>query len=247
MGFEVSTEASKEAGKDASRTFADFEKRKTVDVIPALAETQISDNNADKQVDIDKRLDSSKSHESVASPGINLDKKINPNSKVEKPRNTTQESTDNDLNQNKLDRQANGLETHEVNGYKYVQDAAGRTVSAEGKLRIEPVERDKNAQLRAGGSERLETDDGGHLIGRQFGGIGEINLVAQDRSLNQGPYRELEQKWADAVKNGDTVYVKVEPVYKGDSIRPDSFRVSYSINGEKFKKVFSNKPNAYAK
>ena len=137
--------------------------------------------------------------------------------------------------------------TTEINGYTYKQDKLGRTVSAEGKLRIESVERDKNAQLRAGGSERLETDDGGHLIGRQFGGIGEIDLVAQDRSLNQGPYRELEQKWADAVKNGDTVYVKVEPVYKGDSIRPDSFRVSYSINGEKFKKVFSNKPNAYAK
>lgn len=135
----------------------------------------------------------------------------------------------------------------EINGYKYTLDKKGRTIHAEGELRIDPAERNKNAQRRAGGKDRLNSDDGGHLIGNQFGGVGEKNLVAQDSVLNKGVYNRLETKWANAVKNGDKVYVKISPKYHGNSVRPDSFKVDYSINGERFKASFSNKPNAYAK
>ena len=41
--------------------------------------------------------------------------------------------------------------------------------------------------------------------------------------------------------------IQVDMKYPGNSLRPDSFKVNYSINGEKFKTTFSNKPNAYAK
>ncbi len=149
-----------------------------------------------------------------------------------------------------LDKRVTGIKdkVSEINGYKFVQDKIGRTISSEGKLRLEPdTKRNKSMQLEAGGKDRLKTDSGGHLIGRQFGGIGEKNLVAQDSILNKGPYNRLETKWADAIKNGDKVNVKIEPKYTGKSTRPDSFKVSYSINGEKFKTTFSNKPNAYAK
>lgn len=135
----------------------------------------------------------------------------------------------------------------EINGYKYTIDKKGRTISAEGELRINPAERNKNAQRKAGGKDRLKTDNGGHLIGNQFGGVGEKNLVAQDGILNKGPYNRLETKWANAVKRGDKVYVNIKPQYPGNSIRPDSFKVDYSINGERFKANFSNKPNAYVK
>lgn len=136
----------------------------------------------------------------------------------------------------------------EINGYKYTTDNLGRTVSAEGKLRLEPdTGRNKLQQKEAGGKDRLKTDDGGHLFARRFGGIGEKNLVAQDGVLNKGPYNRLEDKWANAIKNGDQVYAKIEPKYSGNSMRPDSFRVNYSINGEKFKTTFSNIPNFYAK
>ncbi len=136
----------------------------------------------------------------------------------------------------------------EINGYKYTTDEMGRTVSAEGKLKLAPeTGRNKKLQKDAGGKDRLKTDDGGHLIARQFGGNGEMDLVAQDGLLNKGPYNRLENKWADALKKGDDVFVKIEPRYVGNSLRPESFKVSYSINGEKFKAVFSNKPNAYAR
>lgn len=136
----------------------------------------------------------------------------------------------------------------EVNGYKYTTDKLGRTTSAEGQLKYKPeTGRNKKMQKEAGGKDRLKTDDGAHLFGRQFGGVGEKNLVAMDGVLNKGPYNRLETKWANAVKNGDKVYVKIDPKYSGNSLRPDSFKVNYSINGEKFKTTFSNKPNAYAK
>ena len=136
----------------------------------------------------------------------------------------------------------------EINGYKFVQDKVGRTVSAEGKLRLERnTPRNKAKQLEAGGKDRLKTDDGGHLIGRQFGGVGEKNLVAQDGMLNKGPYNRLESKWANAIENGKEVTVKIEPKYHGNSLRPDSFRVNYTIDGERFKTNFSNKPNTNVK
>ena len=136
----------------------------------------------------------------------------------------------------------------EVNGYKYTTDKLGRTVSAEGDLKLKPeTKRNQKLQSEAGGKDRLKTDDGGHPIGRQFGGEGKLDLVAQDSILNRGPYNRLESKWADALRNGDKVSVKVDMRYPGNSMRPDSFRVKYSINGEKFKANFSNKPNAYAR
>ncbi len=136
----------------------------------------------------------------------------------------------------------------EVNGYKYTTDKLGRTVTAEGDLKLKPeTGRNKKLQKEAGGKDRLKTDDGGHMIGRQFGGEGKLDLVAQDKILNQGPYNRLESKWADALKNGDQVRVKIDAKYSGDSFRPDSFKVNYSINGEKYKVNFSNKPNAYAR
>lgn len=136
----------------------------------------------------------------------------------------------------------------EVNGYKYTIDKHGRTITAEGKLKLMPeTKRNQKMQSEAGGKDRLKTDDGGHPIGRQFGGEGKLDLVAQDKILNRGPYNRLESKWAEALKNGDNVSVKVDMKYPGNSMRPDSFRVTYTINGEKFKTTFSNKPNAYAK
>lgn len=136
----------------------------------------------------------------------------------------------------------------EVNGYKYTTDKLGRTVSAEGDLKLKPeTGRNKKLQKEAGGKDRLKTDDGGHLIGRQFGGEGKLDLVAQDSILNKGPYNRLESKWADAIRSGDKVAVKIDAKYSGNSMRPDSFKVNYSINGEKFKASFSNKPNAYAR
>lgn len=48
----------------------------------------------------------------------------------------------------------------------------------------------------------------------------------------------MEQEWASALdKKGGTVNVKIKPQYTGDSARPDSFMVDYTINGGKTQKV----------
>lgn len=53
----------------------------------------------------------------------------------------------------------------------------------------------------------------------------------------------MENTWASALKEGKQVSVKIEPVYSGKSIRPDSFNVEYSIGGARPKEiVFKNSP-----
>ena len=44
-------------------------------------------------------------------------------------------------------------------------------------------------------------------------------------------------------KNGKKVEVKIEPVYSGDSKRPDKFRIEYKIeNNRSVKRSFTNAP-----
>lgn len=145
-------------------------------------------------------------------------------------------------------REGNSLEpniTFEKNGYIYQTDELGRVISAEGKLQVKdhkgrremPDKRDVVAR-----GEMSDSDDSGHLIADRFNGSGELeNLVPMERSLNRGDYAKLEGTLAEAVKDGADVRMKVEPVYNGDSNRPDEFRVSYSIDGDKEVVVFKNR------
>lgn len=111
---------------------------------------------------------------------------------------------------------------YEANGYKYRANDNGQILHAEGDLRLGDGERDAYAQRKAGGEYRREEDDGGHLIGSRFDGYGgEENLIAQDKSVNRGGYKSLENEWADALKDGKNVHVEIDPVYHGDSPRPD--------------------------
>ena len=88
----------------------------------------------------------------------------------------------------------------------------------------------------------LDSDDRGHLIADRFNGSGELeNLVPMEGKLNKGDYAKLEGTLADAVKDGADVRMKVEPVYSGDSNRPDEFRVSYTIDGDKEVVIFKNR------
>ena len=58
-------------------------------------------------------------------------------------------------------------------------------------------------QVAAGREDRLPDDDGGHLIGTQFHGSGDIdNLIAQNRQINRsgGEWYKMEEIWANALK-----------------------------------------------
>ena len=143
--------------------------------------------------------------------------------------------------------------TYEINGYKYETDDQGRIVSAEGKLQLKNHEGYKTIPQSTtlseiGKGDEKATDDRGHPIGDRFNGKGDIgNLVPQDSTLNRGEYNKFEDSLAKEVAKGNEVYMKVEMDYPGKSYRPDSFIVSYSINGEEFTTTFFNTPRGEVK
>lgn len=89
----------------------------------------------------------------------------------------------------------------------------------------------------------MPNDDGGHLIGNQFNGSGQIdNLVPQNSGINRsgGEWYKMEQDWAKTLKDGSSVKVDISPNYSGSSVRPDNFKVNYWIDGEKFTNIIKN-------
>ena len=140
--------------------------------------------------------------------------------------------------------------TYEINGYKYETDDQGRIVSAEGKLQLRNRDRltIKDSLEDIGKGNEKETDNKGHIIADRFNGSNGLeNIVAQDSVLNCGDYKNLETQLAKEVSAGKDVRMRVDLDYPGKSYRPDSFIVSYSINGEEFVKVFSNDPRGEVK
>lgn len=132
----------------------------------------------------------------------------------------------------------------QVNGYKYKTDEFGRTISAEGTLRIRDEDHKRNMDSDAAvyKGEKEAGFEKGHLIGYQFGGSGGMeNLSIMAGEVNHGDFLKLENKLANAVKDGSDVKMKVEPVYEGNSNKPSEYKVTHIINGEKEVVVFSNR------
>ncbi|USK93057.1 DNA/RNA non-specific endonuclease [Rossellomorea marisflavi] len=133
-------------------------------------------------------------------------------------------------------------------GYKYTTDEFGRIVDVEAEeLILQKGKRNKGMQAAAGREDRLPDDDGGHLIGTQFHGSGDIdNLLAQNKHINRsgGEWYKMETEWANAMKEvpPKKVSVKIKPVFVGTSSRPESYKVVYEIEGKGiFKKTIENK------
>lgn len=133
---------------------------------------------------------------------------------------------------------------YEINGYKYKTDSLGRIISAEGRLRLKDREGRLNIRdsIEAiGKGDEKEGDDRGHLIGDQFDGSNGLeNMIPQDAEINEKDFRKFENELANAVKEGKEVYVKVEPIYEGDSHRPTAIVVTYTIDGKENVRVFPN-------
>jgi len=134
--------------------------------------------------------------------------------------------------------------TFEINGYKTKTDDLGRIVSKEGTIHLKehkgklPI---KDSMESIGKGDERPGDDRGHLIGDQLGGSNGLeNLVPQDAKINQNDYKAMENNLADEVKKGKEVYIKVEPIYNGDSRRPTEIAVTYTIEGKKTVRIFPN-------
>jgi predicted ribonuclease toxin of YeeF-YezG toxin-antitoxin module len=126
---------------------------------------------------------------------------------------------------------------YESNGYKYKTDAQGRIIQVEGQLQNQKGGRSPYSQRTVGnGDGRLPGDQGGHLIGDQFGGAGgKENLVPMDAGVNnyhKGKWGQMEKRWAGEIEKGNTVDVKIEPQYSDGTNRPSHFKIKETINGE---------------
>ena len=134
------------------------------------------------------------------------------------------------------------FDKHEAGDYQYGQSDIGKNAYGVLDLADDPV-RDSNAQREAGGLERRPDDDGGHLIGARFGGSPtDENLDAQNRNLNRGTYKREENGWAEALENGDKVYVNLETYKQDGTERPDAYMgwtVTESPDGQRHWDAFS--------
>ena len=124
-------------------------------------------------------------------------------------------------------------ENYESNHYNYETDRYGRIKRCEGTLRLEEGKRNSAHQLKAGGEYRMENDEGGHLIAKRFGGSEKIdNIVAMDEHVNRVEYRKIENDWANKLKKGNTVDVKILCKYENESTRPTEFIVKYKVTDQ---------------
>lgn len=51
-------------------------------------------------------------------------------------------------------------------------------------------------------------------------------------NYHKGEWGQMEKNWAQEVKNGSTVDVKIEPRYGDNTSRPTHFDVTETINGQ---------------
>ena len=135
---------------------------------------------------------------------------------------------------------------YELNGYEYETDEKGRIIRAEGDLELPPYQprpsKLPDIEDRRTEEDERGRDDKGHLIAHEFGGADtEGNLVPMNSEVNEyGDFRKLERELKNAKEEGHDVHVTVEPQYDGDSKRPSSFTVTYTIDNETYEKVIVN-------
>ncbi|MGL4383364.1 MAG: DNA/RNA non-specific endonuclease, partial [Bacilli bacterium] len=117
--------------------------------------------------------------------------------------------------------------------YVFFTDKCGRIGFVDVDLVLGKGVRNLYAQRTVGGEFRLLGDDGGHLVGSQFNGSGQIdNLVPQSSIINRagGDWYKLEREWASALRDNKIVKFKIKLNYSQGSLRPDSFVVEYFID-----------------
>lgn len=135
----------------------------------------------------------------------------------------------------KTDGELNPNTEYTVNGITYKTDSQGRIVSWEGEPGYNPeAERDGEAQTDAGGEDRQDGDDGGHLVARVLDGSpGNENIVPMRDTVNRGDYKKSENEIAKAKQEGKDVQDSGNIIYEGDSSRPSKIERTYTIDGEK--------------
>lgn len=136
-------------------------------------------------------------------------------------------------------------DTYVLNGNTYETDSRGRIKAVDAEPKLSPEnERDNAAQKEVGGKDRQESDQGGHIVGRDLGGDGgEGNLVAMDSRINQSDYKKMENDIKQDIEEGKQVKTRTEITYSGDSERPDLIKTTKTADGKDTIYTFDNNIN----
>lgn len=173
---------------------------------------------------------------------IDISEKYEPNSTMEV--NGHIYETDDNGEIFKVDGKLNSDSSYTVNGTIYKTDSLGRPISWDGEPIYNPeAERDGDAQKDAGGDDRKEGDDGGHLVARVLNGSpGNENIVAMRDTVNRGDYKKAENEIAYAKKLPEIKDVKDSGkiIYEGESARPTKIERTYTIDGVKKELIVDN-------
>ncbi len=92
----------------------------------------------------------------------------------------------------------------------------------------------------------LSTDNGGHVLAREFNGPPEqFNYLPMDSYTNQcGEWRNMEKSWENTLDSGGKITdVTIKPYYEDNCKRPTGFDVSYRENGEIKQRYIDNSPH----
>lgn len=133
-----------------------------------------------------------------------------------------------------------------LEGSTYVTNEYGSIISCDAQLKYSPEgDRNLKEQREAGADERLEGDDGGHIVARMLGGTeGSENLVPMRRTLNRGDYKIMENQIAKALQEGKDASLHLDLSYSDHVQRPDLIKSVYSIDGNRTEILFENQENS---
>ena len=138
---------------------------------------------------------------------------------------------------------------YNIDGTEYNTDTLSRIykVTRKNTLILSNAKRNNYAQIKIVELYGIKgCDQGGHIIGRQFGGSPNIdNLIPISKSLNIGEMRKTEMEWRDNLNEGNeikNITINIEYIYT--NMRPNIIKINYTVNkyytNYKVIKIFTN-------
>ncbi|MDO6994707.1 DNA/RNA non-specific endonuclease [Brachyspira innocens] len=138
---------------------------------------------------------------------------------------------------------------YNIDGTEYNTDTLSRIykVTRKNTLILSNAKRNNYAQRKIVNLYGIKgCDQGGHIIGRQFGGSPNIdNLIPINKKLNIGEMRKTEMEWRDSLNEGNEIkdiIINIEYIYT--NMRPNIIKINYTVDKDytnyKVIKIFTN-------